>query len=70
VPGPRLNPPEAWSPYHIWTGAGNDHVYLVYGHGDVHCGAGHKTLTMRKVAANRHWKLIGCKNKTIVTHAA
>ena len=56
---------------HIWTGAGNDHIQLVYGHGIVDCnGKGVKTLTMRKLPQNRHWKLIGCDHTTIVPYAA
>jgi Ca2+-binding RTX toxin-like protein len=56
---------------YIWTGGGEDHVLLVYGHGVVDCdGPGHKILVMRKLAANRHYKLIGCNNKTIVPYAA
>lgn len=55
----------------IWTGAGNDHLALVYGYGTIHCdGPGHKTLVMRKLARNRHWRLDGCTNKTIVPYAA
>jgi hypothetical protein len=55
---------------HIWTGAGNDKLGLVYGHGDVHCGPGHKTLTMRKLPRNRHWRLIGCHDVRIIPFAA
>ncbi|GAC1435148.1 MAG: hypothetical protein NVSMB51_03960 [Solirubrobacteraceae bacterium] len=55
---------------HIWTGAGNDKLGLVYGHGEVHCGPGHKTLTMRKLPQNRHWHLIGCHDVTIIPFAA
>ncbi|HEY5195357.1 MAG TPA: hypothetical protein VIJ39_15990 [Solirubrobacteraceae bacterium] len=56
---------------YIWTGGGNDHVLLVYGHGVVYCnGPGHKTLVMRKLAANRHYRLVGCTDKTIVPYAA
>lgn len=51
---------------HISTGAGADKLYLVYGHGDVTCGPGHKTLTMRKLPQNRHWKLTGCSSITII----
>jgi RTX calcium-binding nonapeptide repeat (4 copies) len=55
----------------IWTGAGNDHVMLVYGHGTVHCnGPGHKLLVMRKLKSNRHFQLIGCTHKTIIPYAA
>jgi Ca2+-binding RTX toxin-like protein len=56
---------------YIWTGAGEDHVLLVYGHGVVYCnGPGHKILVMRKLAANRHYRLIGCADKTIDPYAA
>jgi Ca2+-binding RTX toxin-like protein len=56
---------------YIWTGAGDDHVQLVYGHGVVYCnGPGHKTLVMRKLPQNRHYKLIGCTDKTVVPYAA
>ena len=42
----------------IWTGAGDDHVALVYGWGTVHCnGPGLKTLVMRLLRRNRHWRL-------------
>ncbi len=55
----------------IWTGAGSDHVALVYGYGTVYCdGPGHKTLVMRKLAQNRHWKLVGCGDVTVVPYAA
>jgi RTX calcium-binding nonapeptide repeat (4 copies) len=56
---------------YIWTGAGNDHLQLVYGHGIVDCnGSGLKTLVMRKLASNRPWKLVGCKHTYIVGFAA
>lgn len=56
---------------YIWTGSGVDHLLLVYGHGVVYCnGPGHKILVMRKLAANRHYLLIGCTDKTIVAYAA
>ena len=55
---------------YITTGAGNDHVLLVYGHGVVRCnGPGHKTIVMPKLPKNRHYQLIGCTNKTIVPFA-
>ncbi len=55
----------------IWTGAGSDHVALVYGYGTVYCdGPGHKTLVMRKLKENRHFKLVGCNNVTIDPYAA
>lgn len=55
----------------IWTGAGRDHVALVYGYGTVYCnGPGHKTLVMRKLPQNRHWKLVQCGNVTVIPYAA
>ena len=55
----------------IWTGAGNDHVALVYGHGIVFCnGPGLKTLVMRYLPQNRPWKLIGCDHKVIDPYRA
>jgi hypothetical protein len=55
----------------IWTGAGSDHVALVYGYGTVYCdGPGRKTLVMRKLPQNRHWKLVDCNNVKIVPYAA
>jgi hypothetical protein len=55
----------------IWTGAGNDHVALIYGHGTVHCnGPGLKTFVMRFLAQNRHWKLIGCHDMRIEPYKA
>lgn len=53
----------------ISTGAGVDHLYLVYGHGTIKCGPGHKILTMRALPQNRHWKLVGCNNRTIIPYA-
>jgi RTX calcium-binding nonapeptide repeat (4 copies) len=56
---------------YIWSGAGNDHIQLVYGHGVVYCnGPGHKTLVMRKLPSNRHYRLVGCTSKTIIPYAA
>ncbi|HEX5309582.1 MAG TPA: hypothetical protein VFW38_10945 [Solirubrobacteraceae bacterium] len=56
---------------HIWTGAGNDHVALVYGSGVVDCnGPGLKTLVMRYLPQNRPWKLVGCKHVVIVRYRA
>lgn len=56
---------------YIWTGGGEDHVLLVYGQGVVYCnGPGRKILVMRKLAVNRHYRLIGCTDKTIVAYAA
>jgi Ca2+-binding RTX toxin-like protein len=50
----------------IWTGAGNDHLQLVYGHGTVHCnGPGLKKLVMRFLPSNRPWTLDGCSHKQI-----
>jgi hypothetical protein len=55
----------------IWTGAGNDHVALVYGHGTVHCnGPGLKTLVMRYLPQNRTWNLQGCNHKRIEPYKA
>lgn len=56
---------------HIWTGAGDDHIALVYGHGIVDCnGTGLKTFVMRYLPQNRPWKLVGCSNKVIVRYRA
>ena len=56
---------------HIWTGAGNDHIALVYGHGIVDCnGPGLKIFVMRYLPQNRPWKLEGCTNKVIVRYRA
>jgi Ca2+-binding RTX toxin-like protein len=55
----------------IWTGAGDDHVALVYGHGAVHCnGPGLKTLVMRYLPQNRPWTLIGCAHIKIFAYKA
>jgi RTX calcium-binding nonapeptide repeat (4 copies) len=55
----------------IWTGAGNDHVALVYGYGTVYCdGPGRKTLVMRFLPANRHFKLVGCTHIVIFPYRA
>ncbi|MEA2216474.1 MAG: hypothetical protein QOK19_2035 [Solirubrobacteraceae bacterium] len=55
----------------IWTGAGNDHVALVYGSGTVFCnGPGVKTMVMRFLPANRHFNLVGCAHKVIVPYRA
>jgi Ca2+-binding RTX toxin-like protein len=55
----------------IWTGAGNDHIALVYGHGTVYCnGPGLKTLVMRYLPQNRPWKLVGCTHKAIDPYRA
>jgi hypothetical protein len=55
----------------IWTGGGNDHLLLVYGHGVVHCnGPGLKTFVMRYLAANRPWTLLGCTHKALVRYRA
>jgi hypothetical protein len=55
----------------IWTGAGKDHVALVYGWGTVYCnGPGRKTLVMRYLPENRHWRLVGCRHKIIQRYRA
>ncbi len=55
----------------IWTGAGDDHIQLVYGHGVVYCdGPGVKTLVMRYLPQNRPWKLVGCSHKVIDPYRA
>jgi RTX calcium-binding nonapeptide repeat (4 copies) len=56
---------------HIWTGAGNDHIALIYGHGIVDCnGRGLKVFVMRYLPRNRPWKLRGCRNKLILRYRA
>lgn len=55
----------------IWTGAGNDHLALVYGHGVVYCnGPGLKTFVMRYLPENRPWRLVGCSHKVIDRYRA
>ncbi len=55
----------------IWTGAGNDHVALVYGHGTVHCnGPGVKTLVVRYLPQNRRFRLAGCRHVVLVRYRA
>jgi RTX calcium-binding nonapeptide repeat (4 copies) len=55
----------------IWTGAGNDHIALVYGHGTVFCnGPGLKTMVMRYLPENRPWKLVGCAHMKLVKYRA
>ena len=55
----------------IWTGAGNDHLALVYGHGTVFCnGPGSKTFVMRYLPQNRPWKLVGCSHKVLDRYRA
>jgi RTX calcium-binding nonapeptide repeat (4 copies) len=55
----------------IWTGAGDDHLALVYGHGVVHCdGPGVKTFVMRYLPQNRPWALVGCSHKVLVRYRA
>jgi hypothetical protein len=55
----------------IWTGAGDDHLALVYGHGTVICnGAGVKTFVMRYLPQNRPWTLVGCAHKVLVRYRA
>jgi Ca2+-binding RTX toxin-like protein len=55
----------------IWTGAGDDHLALVYGHGTVYCnGPGVKTFVMRYLPQNRPWTLVGCTHKVLVRYRA
>jgi Ca2+-binding RTX toxin-like protein len=55
----------------IWTGGGDDHLALVYGHGVVFCdGGGLKTFVMRYLPQNRPWKLVGCDHKVIDPYRA
>jgi RTX calcium-binding nonapeptide repeat (4 copies) len=55
----------------IWTGGGDDHLLLVYGHGVIHCnGPGVKTFVMRYLPANRPWTLIGCAHKVLDRYRA
>jgi hypothetical protein len=55
----------------IWTGAGDDHLALVYGHGIVYCnGKGVKTFVMRYLPQNRPWTLVGCAHKVIDPYRA
>ncbi len=55
----------------IWTGAGADHLALVYGHGIIYCnGGGLKTFVMRYLPQNRPWKLVGCSHKAIDRYRA
>ncbi len=55
----------------IWTGAGNDHLALVYGHGTIYCnGPGLKTFVMRYLPQNRPWSLVGCTHKALVRYRA
>jgi hypothetical protein len=55
----------------IWTGAGDDHLALVYGHGVVHCnGPGLKTFVMRYLPQNRPWTLLGCTHKALDPYRA
>jgi hypothetical protein len=55
----------------IWTGAGDDHLALVYGHGVVFCdGPGVKTFVMRYLPQNRPWTLVGCSHKVLVRYRA
>ncbi len=55
----------------IWTGAGDDHLALVYGHGIVNCnGGGLKTFVMRYLPQNRPWTLRGCSHKVIDRYRA
>lgn len=53
----------------IWTGAGNDQLALVYGHGVVNCtGTGLKTLVLPYLPQNRRYKLVGCAHIQIVRY--
>jgi hypothetical protein len=55
----------------IWTGAGADHLALIYGHGVVHCdGGGLKTMVMRYLPENRDWHLVGCSHMRLVRYRA
>jgi RTX calcium-binding nonapeptide repeat (4 copies) len=55
----------------IWTGAGDDHLALVYGRGVVYCnGPGLKTFVMRYLPQNRPWTLVGCAHKALVRYRA
>ncbi len=55
----------------IWTGAGNDHVALVYGYGTVYCdGPGRKTLVVRSLPANRRFRLVGCMHARLDRYRA
>jgi RTX calcium-binding nonapeptide repeat (4 copies) len=55
----------------IWTGAGNDHVALVYGYGTVYCdGPGLKTLVVRYLPSNRRFRLVGCTHTVIDRYRA
>ncbi len=55
----------------IWTGAGDDHLALVYGWGTIHCnGPGLKTLVMRLLPRNRHWRMVGCDHRVLVPYRA
>ena len=54
---------------YIWTGAGNDHLALVYGHGVVYCnGPGLKTLTMPLLPQNRRYRLLGCTHTKVIPY--
>jgi Ca2+-binding RTX toxin-like protein len=55
----------------IWTGAGDDHVALVYGYGTVYCdGPGLKTLVVRYLPQNRHYRLVGCVHVRLFRYRA
>jgi len=46
-------------------------VALVYGHGAVFCnGPGRKTLVVRYLPENRHYRMIGCKHVKLVRYRA
>jgi RTX calcium-binding nonapeptide repeat (4 copies) len=55
----------------IWTGAGDDHIALVYGQGTVHCnGPGLKTLVVRYLPENRHYRLVDCNHVVLFRYRA
>ena len=55
----------------IWTGAGDDHIALVYGYGTVHCnGPGVKTLVVRYLPQNRRFRLVGCRHVVLFRYRA
>ena len=55
----------------IWTGAGDDQVALVYGHGTVFCnGRGLKTLVVRYLPQNRDYRLVGCDHVKLIRYRA
>jgi hypothetical protein len=48
----------------VYTGPGNNHVFAYFGHGTIHCGAGHNVVTLFNRAA---YATPNCK---IVRHGA